>query len=288
MATIKKISGLSSVTTPGSTDKLLVEDSSGNLKYTTVGGVRTGKADLTNDSQTITASRFIASSSYGTVDITSNSISAKGTSGTKINYFHSDFGWMGPISKTLQINDSSNTNSGTKVSLGNTETDYVLNLPSTIEADITGNVTGSSALCTGNAASATKLKKSVQLKTTDGTNTSTGVNFDGSAGVSINLPSTIKASITGDVTGNVSGSSGSCTGNAATATKATALGDDFGFHQRANTESSSTTATFRVTPDKAYLLFQTHSNHYGVYLISTYAKGYATIVYNKFSHHGTV
>lgn len=41
MATIKKISGLSSVTTPGSTDKLLVEDSSGNLKYTTVGGVNT-------------------------------------------------------------------------------------------------------------------------------------------------------------------------------------------------------------------------------------------------------
>ena len=39
MATIKKISGLSSVTTPSSTDKLLVEDSSGNLKYTTVGGV---------------------------------------------------------------------------------------------------------------------------------------------------------------------------------------------------------------------------------------------------------
>ena len=41
MATIKKISGLSSVTTPGSTDKLLIEDSSGNLKYTTVGGVNT-------------------------------------------------------------------------------------------------------------------------------------------------------------------------------------------------------------------------------------------------------
>lgn len=41
MATIKKISGLSSVTTPGSTDKLLVEDSNGNLKYTTVGGVNT-------------------------------------------------------------------------------------------------------------------------------------------------------------------------------------------------------------------------------------------------------
>ena len=39
MATIKKISGLPSVTTPNSTDKLLVEDSSGNLIYTTVSGV---------------------------------------------------------------------------------------------------------------------------------------------------------------------------------------------------------------------------------------------------------
>ena len=65
------------------------------------------------------------------------------------------------------------------------------------------------------------------------------------------------------------------------ATTAAALGDDFGFHQRANTESSSTTATFKVTPDKAYLLFQTHSNHYGVYLISTYAKGHATILDNN-------
>ena len=65
------------------------------------------------------------------------------------------------------------------------------------------------------------------------------------------------------------------------ATTATAIGEDFGFHQRANTESSSTTATFKVTPDKAYLLFQTHSNHYGVYLISTYAKGYSTILDNN-------
>lgn len=39
MATIKKISGLTSVATPGSADKLLIEDSSGNLKYTTVSGV---------------------------------------------------------------------------------------------------------------------------------------------------------------------------------------------------------------------------------------------------------
>lgn len=71
---------------------------------------------------------------------------------------------------------------------------------------------------------------------------------------------------------------GTLSGNATTAT---ALGDDFGFHQRANTESSSTKVTFKVTPNKAYLLFQTHSNHYGVYLISTYAKGYATILDNN-------
>ena len=39
MATIKKISGLPSVATPRSADKLLVEDSSGNFGYTTVGAV---------------------------------------------------------------------------------------------------------------------------------------------------------------------------------------------------------------------------------------------------------
>lgn len=58
--------------------------------------------------------------------------------------------------------------------------------------------------CTGNSATATKLKSSITLKTTDGTNTSTGVNFDGSTGISIPLPSTIKANLTGNVTGNAS------------------------------------------------------------------------------------
>ena len=184
----------------------------------------TGKADIMSKSQTITANKFLTASTLdkGTIEITPWSISATNTNGTKTNYFHVDFGWLGPITKTLQISDSSNTNSGTKVSLMNSTQDNVLNLPSTIKANITGNVTG-----------------------------------------------------------NVSGSSSSCTGNAATATKATALGDDFGFHQRANTESNSTTATFNVTPNKAYLLFQTHSNHYGMYLISTYAKGYTTIIDNN-------
>lgn len=93
-----------------------------------------------------------------------------------------------------------------------------------VTGNVTGNVSGSSGSCTGNAATSSKLKTAVSLTTTDGTNTSTGVNFDGSAATSIKLPTTIKATfsgnLTGNVTGNVSGSSGSCTGNAKTATTA--------------------------------------------------------------------
>ena len=69
----------------------------------------------------------------------------------------------------------------------------------------------------GNAGTATKLSstKDINISDADSTNTGTKISFDGSANGTIKLPSTIKASITG----NVSGSSGSCTGNAATATK---------------------------------------------------------------------
>lgn len=94
-----------------------------------------------------------------------------------------------------------------------------IKLPTTIKATFSGNLTGDvTGNVSGNAGTATKLKTARSLKITDdGTNTSTGVDFDGSDAVTLKLPSTIKASITG----NVSGSSGSCTGNAATATKAT-------------------------------------------------------------------
>ena len=195
MATIKKISGLSSTTTPGSSDKLLIEDSSGNLKYTTVNDVRTGKADLTNASQTITANKFKTSSTLdkGTIEINPWAIAATdSTNATRTNYFHVDFGWIGPIAKTLQINDSSDTHSGNKVSLMDGAVDHVLNLPSTIEADITGNVTGSSGSCTGNAATATKLgTTSVGSSVTPiyldgGTPTSTGYTFETSLSPSDN------------------------------------------------------------------------------------------------------
>ncbi len=70
---------------------------------------------------------------------------------------------------------------------------------------------GSSAITTANWGTA----RNISISDSDGTNTGTAVSVNGSANVTLNLPATIKASITG----NVSGSSGSCTGNAATATK---------------------------------------------------------------------
>lgn len=77
----------------------------------------------------------------------------------------------------------------------------------------------------GNAGTATRLQtgRSFCLTDADGSNEGQAVAFDGSADVILRLPGRIKATLQGDVTGNVSGSvtgsSGSCTGNAATATK---------------------------------------------------------------------
>ena len=64
--------------------------------------------------------------------------------------------------------------------------------------NLTGDVTGD---VSGNAGTATKLKTARSLKITDdGTNTSTGVDFDGSDAVTLKLPSTIKASLAGNAT----------------------------------------------------------------------------------------
>ena len=103
----------------------------------------------------------------------------------------------------------------TKVSDLQNDTGFVSSVPtkvSDLEND-TGFITGSD-----NAASATKLKtaRTIAITDADGTNSGTSISFDGTANKTLKLPSTIKASITG----NCSGSSGSCTGNAATATTA--------------------------------------------------------------------
>lgn len=94
-----------------------------------------------------------------------------------------------------------------------------LTVNGTFTGNVTGNVSGSSGSCTGNAATATKLAtaRTINIQDSSATNTGTGASFDGSGNATIKLPATIKANITG----NCTGSSGSCTGNAATATKAT-------------------------------------------------------------------
>ena len=104
-----------------------------------------------------------------------------------------------------------------------------------IVGSVTGNAASATKLQTARAINGTSFNGTANITTanwgtarnisiTDGTNTSTAVSVNGSANVALQLPATIKATfvgnITGNVTGNCSGSSGSCTGNAATATKA--------------------------------------------------------------------
>ena len=113
--------------------------------------------------------------------------------------------------RNISIADATATNTGTGVSV-NGSGNVTLKLPATIKASITGG-------CSGNAGTATKLAtaRTINIQDSSATNTGTGASFDGSGNATIKLPATIKA----NVTGNCSGSSGSCTGNSATATKAT-------------------------------------------------------------------
>lgn len=91
-------------------------------------------------------------------------------------------------------------------------------------------VSAASATAADNAATATRLASSRNFTVYDNDSSHSGpsVAFNGSGAANLKLPATIKAtfvgSLTGNVTGNVSGSSGSCTGNAATATTATKVG----------------------------------------------------------------
>ena len=79
------------------------------------------------------------------------------------------------------------------------------------------NFNGTGNITTANWGTA----RNISIADATAANTGTGVSVNGSGNVTLKLPATIKASLTGNVTGNVSGSSSSCTGNAATATKAT-------------------------------------------------------------------
>lgn len=75
------------------------------------------------------------------------------------------------------------------------------------------NFNGTGNITTANWGTA----RNISIADATATNTGTGVSVNGSGNATLKLPATIKANITG----NCSGSSGSCTGNSATATKAT-------------------------------------------------------------------
>ena len=79
------------------------------------------------------------------------------------------------------------------------------------------NFNGTGNITTANWGTA----RNISIADATAANTGTGVSVNGSGNVTLKLPATIKAALTGNVTGNVSGSSSSCTGNSATATKAT-------------------------------------------------------------------
>ena len=100
-----------------------------------------------------------------------------------------------------------------------------------LTGNVTGNTSGSSGSCTGNAATATLASTVTVTDSTADTafpvvfNDESNALLDDTGTLTYN-PSTATLSatnfsgaLTGDVTGDVTGSSGSCTGNAATATK---------------------------------------------------------------------
>lgn len=76
------------------------------------------------------------------------------------------------------------------------------------------------AYLTDNVASATKLQNTRTFTISDGTNSGTASNFDGTGNITLRLPSTIRANIVGNITGDITGDvTGNLHGNADTATK---------------------------------------------------------------------
>lgn len=94
--------------------------------------------------------------------------------------------------RTINIKDSSSTNTGTGASFDGNE-NVTIKLPGTIKANITGNCSGSSGSCTGNAATATKLATARNIQITDGTNKGTAKSFNGSGSIELPLPTMIQA-----------------------------------------------------------------------------------------------
>lgn len=98
------------------------------------------------------------------------------------------------------INVSGSGNVVTEVSLTKGTISFTKDLTALTTANYTTTLDGRYLKLSGNATTATTLQTARSISITDGTNTSTGVSFNGSANVSLNLPSTIKASLSGNAT----------------------------------------------------------------------------------------
>ena len=83
------------------------------------------------------------------------------------------------------------------------------------DTDHDGRVDNADAalVCSGNAATATRLQNAVSISVKDATEEHGGasVSFDGSGGVVLTLPATIAAAIVGNLSGNASGNAGTAT-----------------------------------------------------------------------------
>ena len=146
--------------------------------------------------------------------------------------------------RNISITDGTNTGSAVSV---NGSGNVVLQLPTTINANVSGDIKGASSSCTGNAATATKLQtarsinganfdgsgnittanwgtaRAISIQDHNAGHTGSAVSVNGSSNVTLKLPSVINANVVGYLTGDISGSSSSCTGNSATATTAGAV-----------------------------------------------------------------
>lgn len=167
MATIKKISGLSSVTTPGSTDKLLVEDSNGNLKYTTVGAVNNQSSSIAASSQLTSADAvdsFLESSKLKYATFANYSALGFGSNDgmiVSIPWSSSTYGFQLAFDDTtegrIKIRGKSSTWGSWKQLWKEGDSITAPSVTATngftgdLTGNVTGNVSGSSGSCTGNA-----------------------------------------------------------------------------------------------------------------------------------------
>jgi len=135
------------------------------------------------------------------------------------------------VDRSISISDSNNTHTGAAVTV-NGSNNVVLKLPATISAELSGNATTATTLQTTRTINGTNFNGSADITTaywgttrnisiadSSSSNIGTAISVNGSGNVTLRLPGTINANLVGNVTGNCSGSSGSCTGNAASATR---------------------------------------------------------------------